>query len=39
MILAIIAGAAFLPIVWLFGSRMAQSLKAITAPGAQTPEP
>lgn len=31
MILAIIAGAAFLPIVWLFGSRMAQSLKAITA--------
>jgi len=31
MILAIIAGAAFLPIVWLFGSRMAQSLNAITA--------
>ena len=31
LILAIIAGAAFLPIVWLFGSRMAQSLNAITA--------
>jgi adenylate cyclase len=31
MTLAIIAGAAFLPIVWLFGSRMAQSLNAITA--------
>jgi adenylate cyclase len=31
MILAIIAGAAFLPVVWLFGSRMAQSLNAITA--------
>jgi adenylate cyclase len=31
MILAILAGAAFLPIVWLFGSRMAQSLNAITA--------
>jgi adenylate cyclase len=31
LILAIIAGAAFLPIVWLFGSRMAKSLNAITA--------
>ena len=31
LILAIIAGAAFLPVVWLFGSRMAKSLNAITA--------
>ena len=31
LILAIIAGATFLPIVWLFGSRMAKSLNAITA--------
>ena len=31
LILAIIAGAAFIPIVWIFGSRMSHSLNAITA--------
>jgi adenylate cyclase len=31
LILAIIAGAAFVPIVWIFGSRMSYSLNAITA--------
>ena len=31
MILAIISGAAFLPVVWMFGSRMAHSVNAITA--------
>ncbi len=31
LMLATIAGAAFIPIVWIFGSRMSQSLKNITA--------
>lgn len=31
MILATIAGAAFIPAVWIFGSRMSRSLKEITA--------
>jgi adenylate cyclase len=31
LILAIIAGAAFIPVVWLFGSGMSRSLKGITA--------
>ena len=31
LILAIIAGAAFIPLVWIFGSRMSRSLNAITA--------
>ena len=31
LILAIIAGAAFVPLVWIFGSRMSRSLNAITA--------
>jgi adenylate cyclase len=31
MILAAIAGAAFIPAVWIFGGRMARSLKKITA--------
>jgi adenylate cyclase len=31
LILAIIAGAAFVPVVWMFGSRMSYSLNAITA--------
>ena len=31
LILAIVVGAAFLPLVWMFGSRMARSLNAITA--------
>jgi len=31
LILAIVVGAAFIPMVWIFGSRMALSLKAITA--------
>jgi adenylate cyclase len=31
LILAIIAGAAFVPIVWIFGSRMSYSINAITA--------
>jgi adenylate cyclase len=31
LILAIISGAAFIPIVWVFGSRMAHSLNAMTA--------
>jgi len=31
LILAIIAGAAFLPVVWFFGSGMSRSLKSITA--------
>jgi adenylate cyclase len=31
LILAIIAGAAFIPVVWMFGSRMSYSLNAITA--------
>jgi adenylate cyclase len=31
LILAIVAGAAFIPIVWIFGSGMSRSLKTITA--------
>src|SRR5579883_297967 len=31
LILAIIAGAAFIPIVWMFGSGMSRSLKSITS--------
>ena len=31
LILAIIAGAAFLPVVWIFGGGMSRSLKTITA--------
>jgi adenylate cyclase len=31
LILAVIAGAAFIPLVWIFGSGMARSLKSITA--------
>jgi adenylate cyclase len=31
LILAIIAGAAFVPVVWIFGSRMSHSINAITA--------
>jgi adenylate cyclase len=31
LILAIIAGAAFIPVVWIFGSAMSRSLKGITA--------
>jgi len=31
LILATIAGAAFIPVVWIFGSGMARSMKAITA--------
>jgi adenylate cyclase len=31
LILAIMAGAAFIPVVWMFGSRMSRSLNAITA--------
>jgi adenylate cyclase len=31
LILAIIAGAAFIPVVWIFGSGMSRSLKSITA--------
>jgi adenylate cyclase len=31
LILAIIAGAAFVPVVWIFGSRMSYSINAITA--------
>jgi adenylate cyclase len=35
LILAIIAGAAFVPAVWIFGSRMSRSLKKITAQAAR----
>jgi adenylate cyclase len=31
LILAVVAGAAFIPIVWIFGSGMSRSLKSITA--------
>jgi adenylate cyclase len=31
LVLAIVVGAAFIPMVWIFGSRMAHSLNAITA--------
>ena len=35
LILAIAAGCAFVPAVWLFGSRMSRSLKTITAQAAR----
>ena len=35
LILAIIAGAAFVPVVWIFGSRMSHSLKKITGQAAK----
>jgi adenylate cyclase len=35
LVLAIIVGAAFLPIVWMFGSRMSRSLQSITAQARQ----
>jgi adenylate cyclase len=35
LILALIAGAAFLPVVWIFGSTMSQSLKRITTQAHQ----
>ena len=35
LVLAIIAGAAFLPVVWMFGSTMSQALKRITAQARQ----
>jgi adenylate cyclase len=35
LVLAIIAGAAFIPIVWIFGSEMSRSLKGITAEAAK----
>ena len=35
LILAIIAGAAFIPAVWIFGSRMSHSLKKITGQAAK----
>jgi adenylate cyclase len=31
LLLAIIAGAAFVPVIWIFGGRMSRSLKSITA--------
>jgi adenylate cyclase len=35
LVLAIIAGAAFIPVVWIFGSRMSHSLKKITGQAAK----
>ena len=35
LVLAIIVGAAFIPIVWMFGSRMSRSLQGITAQARQ----
>jgi adenylate cyclase len=35
LILAVVAGCAFVPAVWLFGSRMSRSLKSITAQAAK----
>jgi adenylate cyclase len=35
MVLAIVVGAAFLPLVWVFGSTMSQALKRITAQARQ----
>jgi adenylate cyclase len=35
LVLAIIVGAAFLPIVWMFGNRMSRSLQSITAQARQ----
>jgi adenylate cyclase len=35
LVLAIVVGAAFLPIVWMFGSRMSRSLQGITAQARQ----
>jgi adenylate cyclase len=38
IVIALIAGCCFVPAVWLFGSRMSNSLKRITAPGEQAPD-
>ena len=38
LILAIVAGAAFVPAVWIFGNGMSRSLNDITGAGHQTPE-
>ena len=35
LVLAIIVGAAFIPVVWMFGSTMSQTLKRITAQARQ----
>ena len=35
LVLAVLAGAAFIPIVWMFGSTMSQTLKRITAQARQ----
>ena len=35
LILAILVGAAFIPVVWMFGSPMSRSLKRITAQARQ----
>jgi adenylate cyclase len=35
LILALVAGAAFVPVVWIFGSRMSHSLKKITGQAAK----
>jgi adenylate cyclase len=35
LVLAILVGAAFLPVVWMFGSRMSRSLQGITAKARQ----
>ena len=35
LVLAILVGAAFLPIVWMFGSRMSRSMQRITAQARQ----
>ena len=35
LVLAILVGAAFLPVVWMFGSRMSRSLQGITAHARQ----
>jgi adenylate cyclase len=35
LVLAIVGGAAFIPMVWIFGSRMSRSLKRITAQARQ----
>ena len=38
LLLASIAGAAFIPVIWIFGSRMSRSLRGITAQAVETPE-
>jgi adenylate cyclase len=35
LILAIVAGAAFIPVIWIFGSGMSRSLKSITAQAVE----